>query len=288
MAHRQEFEERSGCDPSIVGKRIYTVGSEQYIGVAVNNWRGHDGRCNITVDIGDPEGRPLFITASRVLVELPRSRPTLDIGAPEPEPEPEPPPGPGDAPPLPPRTHTGYPVFSSPERERIFNAASLLGAEDQVRDEGSEGENVLPPLSEPDPPPNQLRPSGPVLDDKERPTDTYIHPRGKSFPRKKEDGAPTGGASTPTGGSTMASVAEVKAAIDAAVAKSEEAMAAARAAIEQLAEAQVLMAAAVEGSGHDSTQQAGNAYQHAKQQFEEGIQAVVGGNEAAVQYGAGL
>ena len=86
----------------------------------------------------------------------------------------------------------------------------------------------------------------------------------------------------------MASVAEVKAAIDAAVAKSEEAMAAARAAIEQLAEAQQLMAAAVDGSGHDSTQQAGHAYQHAKQQFEEGIQAIVGGNEAAAQYGAGL
>lgn len=282
MAHRVRFEERSGCDPFIVGRRIYNL-DQHYLGVASANYRTPMGACLIIVDVGDPNARPVVIEAARVLIEVPRQTPHLDTVEDAPPPQ--------DATDgLDTRDRSGYAV-SSPHRQRLFHQAEQLGAELKAREEGvAEGENTLPRLDEPDPPPNQLRPSGPVLDEKGRPTDTTVHPRGRPFGRTREDpdATPPTGLPVIQGGSTMTSIAELKAAIDAAMATADEATAAARVAIEKLNEAQQQLAAALEGGGHDAIHTANAALSHANQQFEEGIQAIQGSKEAAEGYGAGL
>ncbi len=294
MAHRLRFEERSGCDPHIIGRRIYSL-DEHPLGVATANYRTPKGACLIIVDVaGDPNISPVVIEAARVLVEAPRQTPHLD-GV-EDEAPPLPPWDPNDPPPqgsmegLDLRGKSGWTIYSSPERERaanrVFEEAGLAAREEGV----AEGENALPLENEPDPPPNQLRPTGPVLDEEGRPTDTSIHPRGKPFGRKWEDpdATPPTGMPVIQGGSTMASVGEVKAAIDAAMQTADEAAASVRVGIEKLNEAQQQLGVALEGGHHDAVTTAIQALAHANQQFEEGIQAIMGSKEAAQGYGGAL
>ncbi|MGC9670211.1 hypothetical protein ACNTMW_27170 [Planosporangium sp. 12N6] len=86
----------------------------------------------------------------------------------------------------------------------------------------------------------------------------------------------------------MASVAEVKAAIDAAIHQVGEGQLAVRLAGEKLAEAQQSLAAAVEGSGHESVGTAQAALTQAAQELDECLTATLTAVEQAQTYAATL
>ncbi|HEY8532882.1 MAG TPA: hypothetical protein VIL44_03260 [Micromonospora sp.] len=86
----------------------------------------------------------------------------------------------------------------------------------------------------------------------------------------------------------MASVAEVKSAIDAAIAQINEGQAAVRVAAEKLAEAQQSLAAALEGSGHEAVGAAQASLFQAATDLEECLAATVAAIEQAQSYAAML
>jgi hypothetical protein len=86
----------------------------------------------------------------------------------------------------------------------------------------------------------------------------------------------------------VASVAEVKAAIDAAMQHVQEGQHAVRAAGEKLGEAQLSLAAAVEGSEHDSVSTAQSALAQASTELEDCINATLNAMEQAQTYAATL
>lgn len=90
------------------------------------------------------------------------------------------------------------------------------------------------------------------------------------------------------GAGSMASVAEVKASIDAATNAISEAQGAIHAAREKLGEAISAAAAALEGSGHDAVSTGHAQLQQADQELETSIQTLAGSIESFGQYGHGL
>lgn len=86
----------------------------------------------------------------------------------------------------------------------------------------------------------------------------------------------------------MASVAEVKAAIEAAVQQINEGQGAVHAAHERLGEAQQSLAAAVEGSGHEAVALAQAALTQATTELEECLAATQSAVEQAQSYAATL
>jgi uncharacterized protein YukE len=86
----------------------------------------------------------------------------------------------------------------------------------------------------------------------------------------------------------VASVAEVKSAIDAAIQQVSEGQAAVHAAGEKLAEAQQSLAVALDGSGHDAVSTAHASLQQATQELEECLAATMAAVEQAQQYSAAL
>ena len=86
----------------------------------------------------------------------------------------------------------------------------------------------------------------------------------------------------------MASVAEVKAAIDAAMLHVQESQDAVRSANEKLGEAQINLAIAVEGSGHDSVSAAQAALAQAASELDECLTATLTAVDQAQTYVAGL
>jgi uncharacterized protein YukE len=86
----------------------------------------------------------------------------------------------------------------------------------------------------------------------------------------------------------VASVAEVKAAIDAAMLHVQESQDAVRAANDRLGEAQLSLAVAVEGSGHGSVTAAQAALSQAASELEECLTATLAAVDQAQTYVAGL
>ena len=86
----------------------------------------------------------------------------------------------------------------------------------------------------------------------------------------------------------MASVAEVKAAIDAAMLHVQESQDAVRSANDRLGEAQLSLAIAVEGSGHDSVSAAQAALAQAANELDECLTATLTAVDQAQTYVAGL
>lgn len=86
----------------------------------------------------------------------------------------------------------------------------------------------------------------------------------------------------------MASVAELKAAIDAAIQQVSEGQTALRAASEKLTEAQQSLAAALEGSGHDAVSAAHAGLSQAATDLEECLNATLAAVEQAQSYAATL
>jgi len=86
----------------------------------------------------------------------------------------------------------------------------------------------------------------------------------------------------------VASIAEVKAAIDAAMQQVTDVQAAIRAASEQLTGAQQMLAAALEGTGHESVGAAQAALAQAAQELEECLNATLLATEQAQSYVAAL
>ena len=82
----------------------------------------------------------------------------------------------------------------------------------------------------------------------------------------------------------MASVAEVKAAIDAALQQVSDGQVAVRVASEKLVEAQQSLAAALDGSGHESVSAAQAALAQATLELEECLTATLGAVEQAQTY----
>ncbi|MEV4416376.1 hypothetical protein [Catellatospora sp. NPDC049609] len=86
----------------------------------------------------------------------------------------------------------------------------------------------------------------------------------------------------------MASVAEVKAAIDAAMLHVQEGQDAVRSANDRLGEAQLSLATAVEGSGHEAVTAAQAALAQAASELEECLTATLHAVEQAENYVATL
>jgi uncharacterized protein YukE len=86
----------------------------------------------------------------------------------------------------------------------------------------------------------------------------------------------------------VASVAEVKAAVDAALQQVNDVQVAVRLAGEKLAEAQQGLAAAVEGSGHESVNTAQAALTQAAQELDDCLTATFAAVEQAQTYVATL
>jgi uncharacterized protein YukE len=86
----------------------------------------------------------------------------------------------------------------------------------------------------------------------------------------------------------VASVAEVKAAIDAAVSQVNEAQGAVRAASEKLTEAQQSLAIALDGSGHELVGAAQAALNQASTELEDCLAATLAAVERAESYSASL
>jgi predicted nucleic acid-binding Zn-ribbon protein len=86
----------------------------------------------------------------------------------------------------------------------------------------------------------------------------------------------------------VASVAEVKAAVDAALQQVSEGQAAIQAAREKLGEAQQSLAAALDGSGSDAVGSAHSSLSQADQQLEECLGATALAVEQAQNYTAML
>jgi hypothetical protein len=89
-------------------------------------------------------------------------------------------------------------------------------------------------------------------------------------------------------GAGVASIAEVKAAIDAAAHHAQEANQAFLAAKDKMNEAVSLLAIALEGSGHDSVAAALSHFSSAAEGVDEIVQDVLAGLEKAQSYGAAL
>jgi uncharacterized protein YukE len=86
----------------------------------------------------------------------------------------------------------------------------------------------------------------------------------------------------------VASVAEVKSAIDAAIQQVSEGQAAVHAASEKIAEAQQSLAAALDGSGHDAVSTAHASLSQATLELEECLAATQAAVEQAQSYVAAL
>jgi uncharacterized protein YukE len=86
----------------------------------------------------------------------------------------------------------------------------------------------------------------------------------------------------------VASVAEVKAAIEAAIVQVGEGQAAVRAASEKLSEASQTMAAALEGSAHELVGSVQGALNQANSELEECLAATLSAVEQAQTYAAAL
>jgi uncharacterized protein YukE len=86
----------------------------------------------------------------------------------------------------------------------------------------------------------------------------------------------------------VASVAELRAAIDAATQQVSEGQTAVRLASEKLAEAQQSLAAALDGSGHESVSAAQAALAQAALELEECLTATIAAVEQAQTYSASL
>ncbi|MFY1694092.1 hypothetical protein O7623_05150 [Solwaraspora sp. WMMD791] len=86
----------------------------------------------------------------------------------------------------------------------------------------------------------------------------------------------------------MASVAEVKSAIEAAIMQVSEGQAAVQAASEKIAEAQQSLAAAFDGSGHEAVGAAQAALFQASSELEECLAATLAAVEQAQTYSATL
>ncbi|MBN1171127.1 MAG: hypothetical protein JXA67_03045 [Micromonosporaceae bacterium] len=86
----------------------------------------------------------------------------------------------------------------------------------------------------------------------------------------------------------MASVAEVKAAIDAAITQVADGQQAVRLASERLTEAQQCLGAALEGSGHDLVTTAHAALAQAALELEECLTATIAAVDLATTYSASL
>lgn len=86
----------------------------------------------------------------------------------------------------------------------------------------------------------------------------------------------------------MTSVAEVKAAIESALAHVHDGQEAVRAAGDRLDDAQASLAAAVEGSGHDAVASAQAALAQASAELEECLLATLAAVEQARAYSATL
>jgi uncharacterized protein YukE len=82
----------------------------------------------------------------------------------------------------------------------------------------------------------------------------------------------------------VASVAELKAAIDAALQQINDGQAAVQAASEKLAEAQQTLAGALEGSGHETVSAAQASLSQASQELEECLAATLAAVEQAQLY----
>jgi uncharacterized protein YukE len=82
----------------------------------------------------------------------------------------------------------------------------------------------------------------------------------------------------------VASVAELKSAIDAALQQIGDGQAAVQAASEKLAEAQQTLAGALEGSGHATVGAAQASLSQANQELEECLAATLAAVEQAQQY----
>jgi len=86
----------------------------------------------------------------------------------------------------------------------------------------------------------------------------------------------------------VASVAEVKAAIDAAMQQVQESQDAVLAANSKLGDAQLSLAAAVEGSGHESVAAAQAALAQAATELEDCLTTSLAAMQQAQQYAAAL
>lgn len=254
--HNREFEERSAGDGSIIGKKVYVPGSEEFIGIPQLASR-NPGDQLWTVIVRVPEqDNPVILQLDTVLVEV---LPRLDA-----------------------RDWAGIPADSE-ERQKLRERAAREGAQDLIREPGISDDEAEPEL------PHEG--DGVDYSTLERPTTDDVRPAGKPLGRGRDTGqsdVSRSGGITQTGGSTMASVGEVKAAIDAAMKTADQAAVAARHAIETNNEAMQMLAVALEGSGHDTVAQAQQALMYANERFEEGIQSIMGAKEGAELYGAAL
>jgi hypothetical protein len=266
--------ERSAGDPGIIGEKIY----DPHTGVLLGRAQlaaPYPGRGTWVVIVKDDDTQAInHLELTTVLISV---VPTLDATHIEPDPDQE------SLPPLPEREQSGHPV-STEGRQRIIDRAELEGEGFvEHREPGVSDEDApLPGEEDPDPDPED-RPRG-----KHHHPEATIYPTGKPLGRQTENGAPSGGTPKTGGTSTMSNVAEVQAAINAAMAIADEAMAMARGAIDKLTEAQQRLAATLESSTHEYTVSALAAMNHANEQFGGGIQAIMGAKEQAEQYGAGL
>ncbi|HEX5542657.1 MAG TPA: hypothetical protein VFX60_14045 [Micromonospora sp.] len=86
----------------------------------------------------------------------------------------------------------------------------------------------------------------------------------------------------------MASVAELKSAIDAALQQISDGQAAVQAAGEKLGEAQQTLAGALEGSGHEAVGAAQSALSQAAQELDDCLAATLSAIEQAQLYAATL
>lgn len=287
---RRYFERRSAGDPSIIGKKVYHLDNQTLIGVPQLKALHPGGGWMVIVRVPGREA-PVHLRLYEVLIEVqPRVEAYEEHGGADPNPE-------G----LDHRDVSLIPVDSA-ERQKLRERATAEGAEDRTREEGISDDAAEPEL------PHEgngvdyskiHRPAGPLIDpltgETKPPDEGDMYPTGTGLGRGRDRGgpedeseAPHRGGPTTTGGTSMASVGEVKAAIDAANATVNEAQAIMRAAIEKLDEAAQQYNSALDGSGHDSVATAHRSVAHVKSELEEGIQSLNAGTEAAGQYSAAL
>lgn len=286
--HRKRyFERRSAGDPGIIGKKVYHVDNQTLIGVPQLKAPHPDGGWMVIVRVPDRDN-PVHLHLHEVLVEV---VPHLDAFEEDAESSPE-----G----LDHRDKTLIPL-DTPDRQKLRERATAEGAEDMIREPGVAGdeEPELPHEGNGVDYSKIPRPTGPIVDPvtgETRPSDEgTMYPAGDGLGRGRDKGnrgdeqegshreGPVTG-----GGTSMASVGEVKAAIDAANHQVTEAQAMLRAAIEKLSEAGQSYALAFEGGGHDAAATAQNAVSHVRNELEENIQSLSAGIEAAGQYSAAL
>ena len=286
--HRRQFERRSAGDPGIIGKKVYHPDNQLLIGIPQLKSPHPDGGWVVIVRVPDREN-PVHLRLYEVLIEV---APHLNIYEEPIEPTTE-----G----LDTRDVSLLPV-DSPSRQKLRERAAAEGAEDLTREPGISDDEAEPEL------PHEgngvdyskvPRLAGPLVDPitgETRPEDDgTMYPAGGGLGRGRdkgnrgheEEGSHREGPTT-GGGTSMASVGEVKSAIDAANHQVAEAQAMLRAAIEKLGEVGQSYALAFEGSGHDSVATAQNAVSHVRDSLEENIQSLSAGIEAAGQYAANL